>query len=66
MVKDDPCPTRVSDIATRVNRSRSWVNKYREILINEKIIRSAGYGLVEFAIPNLGKYLQRRKVGLQQ
>lgn len=26
MVKDNPCPTRVSDIATRVNRSPTWAN----------------------------------------
>ncbi len=59
MTKDVPDPSRVSDIAERVNKSRSWVNKYREILIKEKVIRSTGHGLVEFAIPNMGNYLSR-------
>lgn len=57
MEKDLPDASRVSDLADRVGKSRSWVNKYREILIEEKLIRPAAHGFVEFAIPNFGNYL---------
>ena len=59
MAKDVPYPSRISDLADRVNKSRSWVNKYREILINEKIIRPSAHGFVEFTIPNFGDYISR-------
>lgn len=60
MAQDAPGPTRVSDIAQRVRRSRSWVGKYRTILIEDKLIRPAGHGKVEFAVPYLGEYLAVR------
>lgn len=58
MAKDSPEPTQVGDIADRVRRSRSWVSKYRAILIKDKLIRSVGHGQLEFAVPHLGQYLQ--------
>ena len=47
-----------ADIAERTRRSRSWVGKYRAILIKDKLIRPADHGYVEFAVPHLGEYLR--------
>ncbi|PLS28821.1 ATP-binding protein [Bifidobacterium parmae] len=60
MAQDSPGPTRVADIAQRARRSRSWVGKYRAILIKDRLIRPAGHGTVEFAVPHLGEYLASR------
>lgn len=58
MAKDVPDPTQVGDIAERTKRSRSWVSKYRAALIKDRLIRPAGHGQLEFAVPHLGEYLQ--------
>lgn len=58
MAADSPHPTQVGDIAERARRSRSWVSKYRAILIKDKLIRATGHGQVEFAVPHLGQYLR--------
>ena len=58
MAEDSPNPTQVGDIVDRTCRSRSWVSKYRAILIKDKLIRPAGHGRLEFAVPHLGQYLQ--------
>ena len=58
MAKDSPNTTQVGDIADRTRRSRSWVSKYRALLIKDKLIRPAGHGQLEFAVPHLGQYLQ--------
>jgi hypothetical protein len=58
MAQDSPNPTRVADIAERARRSRSWADKYRAVLIEDKLIRPADHGYVEFAVPHLGEYLR--------
>lgn len=60
MAVDAPNTSKVSDLEQRTKRSRSWVNKYRTSLIRDKIIRPAGHGLLEFAMPQLGSYLKTR------
>lgn len=57
MAMDSPKPTKVGAIAERARRSRSWVNKYRTILIKNRLIRPADHGELEFAVPHLGEYL---------
>lgn len=57
MAQDTPNPTRVGDIAGRTHRSRSWVSKYRAILIKNRLIRQSSHGQLEFAVPHLGEYL---------
>lgn len=59
MAQDAPGVTKVSAIAERTRRSRSWVSKYRAVLINDRLIRPAGHGALEFAVPHLGDYLSR-------
>ena len=60
MAEDAPHPTKVGDIAERVKRSRSWVNKYRAVLIANRLISPSGHGELEFAVPHLGEYLLDR------
>ena len=60
MAEDAPHPTKVGDIAERVKRSRSWVNKYRAVLIANRLISPSGHGELEFAVPHLGEYLRDR------
>lgn len=61
VARDYPATTRVSELAGRVKRSESWVNKYRASLIKERVIESAGYGLVRLAVPHLAEYLARNE-----
>ena len=60
MAQDAPNVTKVGDIAARAKRSRSWVNKYRAVLIANRLIRPSGHGELEFAVPHLGEYLRDR------
>lgn len=60
MAQDFPNPTRVGDLMARTHRSRSWVSKYRMILIKDKLIRATGHGELSFAVPHLGEYLQNQ------
>lgn len=57
MAKDGGKPSAVADIAERTGRTASWAAKYRATLIRERVIESAGYGLVRFATPHLQDYL---------
>lgn len=54
----DNGPSKVSDIAQRLNKDKSYIASYRSRLIEEKVIRSAGYGLVDFALPYMREYLR--------
>lgn len=58
MADDAPEPSRSSDIAERLGKSRSWGAKYRQLLLNEHIIKVAGRGYVEFAIPHMAEWLR--------
>lgn len=60
MADDAPQPSRPAEIAERLGHSRSWANKYRQVLMNEMVIKSAGHGYVEFAIPYMSDWLRRR------
>ena len=44
----DAGPSRVSDIAERMNASPSLVNNYRRKLIDEGVIAANGHGLVSY------------------
>ncbi|WP_244569065.1 ATP-binding protein [Pseudoscardovia suis] len=48
---------KTSDIASFTSRSRSWVSKYRAVLLRDHVIESAGHGYVRFAIPHMRDYL---------
>ena len=60
MAADEGKPTRMADIIERCDRTQSWASKYRASLIRERVIEAAGYGLVRFSVPMLGKYIRDR------
>lgn len=49
----DTGPSRVSDLAERMNASPSLVNNYRRRLISEGVIAATGHGLVSYVDPHL-------------
>jgi hypothetical protein len=57
MAKDTEGPSNVADLASRAQKSTSWVNKYRKSLIDAQVIVAAGHGKVDFAIPELKNYI---------
>ena len=50
--------SKLSDIASRLNVSTDYAQKYRKRLINSGIIEAASRGSVKFAVPLLGEYLK--------
>ncbi len=58
MAEDDSEASRVADVAGRLGKSRSWGNKYREVLIAEKVIAPDDFGYVKFAIPHMAHYVR--------
>ena len=58
VAKEAPQPAKVSEIANRAQRSASWVSKYRASLIKERVVESAGYGLVRLSASHLAEYVQ--------
>lgn len=63
MAADGQGLSKVADIAERVGKSRSWANKYREVLIAEKMIVPDDFGYVKFAIPHMARYLKGKARG---
>ncbi len=61
MAEDGPEPSKVSDVAERAGKSRSWANKYRELLIAERVIEPADFGYVRFAIPHMAEWVKGRE-----
>lgn len=57
MAQDDG-PSSTSTIAERMGKSVNYANAYRARLIDAQVIRDAGYGKVDFAIPYLRQYLR--------
>lgn len=58
MARDGEGVTHVADIGARVERTDSWVHKYRASLIRERVVEAAGYGLVRCSIPHLCEYIR--------
>lgn len=57
MAQDDG-PSSTSTVAERMGKSVNYANAYRARLIDAQVIRDAGYGKVDFAIPYLRQYLR--------
>ena len=60
MAVDGTGLTRMADVIERCDRTQSWASKYRASLIRERVIETAGYGLVCFAVPMLGEFIRDR------
>ena len=54
----DTGPSRISDIATRLNVDKKYASVYRQRLIDADLIEPTGYGYVDFTLPYLRDYLQ--------
>lgn len=51
-------PSRMADIATRLGSDPNYASQYRLRLIAADMIRPAGHGYVDFAVPYLRDYLR--------
>ena len=60
----DEGPSRMGDITARAKWSSQQSNVYRTRLIRAGMIRPAGHGLVQFAVPGLREYLQEHAATL--
>lgn len=60
MAQDEEGPSQMAEIIKRCDRTQSWASKYRASLIRERVIEPAGYGLVRFVVPMLGKYIREK------
>jgi AAA ATPase domain len=50
--------TKIADVQLRLGVDRNYANQYRARLIAAEIIRPAGHGVIEFAMPYLRDYLR--------
>lgn len=57
MARDDG-PSKVTDLAERLNVSREYAGVYRSRLLAAELIEPAGRGEVDFALPYLREYLR--------
>ncbi|NMM93373.1 ATP-binding protein [Bifidobacterium oedipodis] len=57
MAQDDG-PSSTSAIAQRMGRDTNYANIYRMRLLDAQVIKEAGHGYVDFAIPYLREYLR--------
>lgn len=58
MSEDWPDSSSVTEVARRAGKSAAWGAAYRRSLIDANVIASAGRGLVSYAIPHFGEYMQ--------
>ena len=59
MAPDWPAPSAVAEIARRSGKSAAWAAAYRKSLIDANVIEVAGRGLVSYAIPHFGEYMEQ-------
>lgn len=57
MAQDDG-PSSTSVVAERMHKSAAYANTYRTRLLEAQVIKEAGFGQVDFAIPYLRQYLR--------
>lgn len=59
MAPDWPAPSAVAEIARRSGKSTARAAAYRKSLIDANVIVAAGRGLVSYAIPHFGEYMEQ-------
>ena len=62
MARDDG-PSRVSVVAARLGVSPNYANQYRQRLLGAQLVRPAGRGLLDFAVPYLREHLRETHPG---
>ena len=60
----DEGPSKMSDIASRLDSGPNYASQYRLRLIAAGMIRPAGHGYVDFAVPYLRDYLREHAAAL--
>jgi hypothetical protein len=55
---DDPAP--VAWIRECLDVTPGYISKYRERLLADGVVKTAGYGKLSFAVPYMGEYLQEK------
>lgn len=58
MAVDDTGPSKMGDIAERLGVDPTYAGQYRLRLLDAEMIRTAGYGQVDFTLPGLREYLR--------
>jgi hypothetical protein len=61
MIEDEGRPSKMADIASRMNRSANFVSQYRIRLLGTDLIREHGHGYVTFAMPYFLEYLKENE-----
>ena len=55
-------PSQFADIRARMGVDKSYASRYRDRLIRKNVIRSVGYGLIEFNAPGLREFILDQKL----
>ncbi len=58
----DDGPSKMSDLATRLDVDAKYAGVYRQRMIDAQMIESAGRGLVAFTVPYMRDYLREHGV----
>lgn len=56
----DEGPSKIADIASRLDVDAKYASVYRQRLIDAQMIHSAGHGLIAFSLPYMRDYLRDR------
>jgi hypothetical protein len=63
-MSSDDGPSKMADIASRMNVTKEYAGVYRNRLIEAELIEAAGHGYVDFALPYLREYLRDHSASL--
>ena len=56
--------TNISDMLTRLEKSKGYISLYRQRLISAGLIKSLGYGKIGFMLPYMGAFLKEKIIEL--
>jgi hypothetical protein len=59
----DDGPSNIGDIARRLGKGLNYTSPYRQRLLAAEMIREAGHGMLEFALPYLREHLRSLDTG---
>jgi len=59
-MSEDGGPSRVGDLAVRLGVDANYVSQYRRRLLQAQVIRTLGYGVVDFNLPSLREYVREQ------
>jgi predicted transcriptional regulator len=56
---EDERHSKIQDIMSRLDKSKSYISKYRERLITSGVIKPVGHGILSFTYPYLNEFIQK-------